>query len=138
MLVTGQKLLASEQIKYSAFSRTFWYLETGQEIHQLKKIQWNNHKGKSKYLLFIYLLFFLGMAFLFFYNSKLGPHLLPLRVPHRHIRFCLFHESSNMAHEIHFPTEFSSNPNQTHPSMLINFFRIFRKPQVGELDQGWS
>ncbi len=54
MLVTGQKLLASEQIKYSAFSRTFWYLETGQEIHQLKKIQWNNHKGKSKfYLLFI-------------------------------------------------------------------------------------
>ncbi len=88
-----------------------WYLETGQEIHQLKKIQWNNHKGKSKYLfiylfiiyyLFIYLLFFLGMAFLFFYNSKLGPHLLPLRVPHRHIRFCLFHESSNMAHEIHF------------------------------------
>ncbi len=33
------KLLASEQIKYSAFSRTFWYLETGQEIHQLKKIQ---------------------------------------------------------------------------------------------------
>ncbi len=43
----------------------FWYLETGQEIHQLKKIQWNNHKGKSKYL-FIYLLFFLGMAFLFF------------------------------------------------------------------------
>lgn len=79
------------------------------------------------------------MAFLFFfYNSKLGPHLLPLRVPHRHIRFCLFHESSNMAHEIHFPTEFSSNPNQTHPSMLINFFRIFRKPQVGELDQGWS
>ncbi len=80
-----------------SFSRTFWYLETGQEIH-----------------------------------------LLPLRVPHRHIRFCLFHESSNMAHEIHFPTEFSSNPNQTHPSMLIKFFRIFRKPQVGELDQGWS
>ncbi len=34
-----QKLLASEQIKYSAFfSVLFWYLETGQEIHQLKKI----------------------------------------------------------------------------------------------------
>ncbi len=65
MLVTGQKLLASEQIKYSALLVLFWYLETGQEIHQLKKIQWNNHKGKSKYL-FIYLLFFLGMAFLFF------------------------------------------------------------------------
>ncbi len=115
----------------------FWYLETGQEIHQLKKIQWNNHKGKSKYYLFIIILFRHGLS-VFFYNSKLGPHLLPLRVPHRHIRFCLFHESSNMAHEIHFPTEFSSNPNQTHPSMLINFFRIFRKPQVGELDQGWS
>ncbi len=141
MLVTGQKLLASEQIKYSAFSRTFLVLgnRTGQEIHQLKKIQWNNHKGKSNIFiyLFIYLLFFRhGLSV--FYNSKLGPHLLPLRVPHRHIRFCLFHESSNMAHEIHFPTEFSSNPNQTHPSMLIKFFRIFRKPQVGELDQGWS
>ncbi len=138
MLVTGQKLLASEQIKYSAFSRTFLVLGNRTRDSSAQKIQWNNHKGKSKYLLFIYLLFFLGMAFLFFYNSKLGPHLLPLRVPHRHIRFCLFHESSNMAHEIHFPTEFSSNPNQTHPSMLINFFRIFRKPQVGELDQGWS
>ncbi len=137
MLVTGQKLLASEQIKYSAFSRTFLVLGNRTRDSSAQKIQWNNHKGKSKYL-FIYLLFFLGMAFLFFYNSKLGPHLLPLRVPHRHIRFCLFHESSNMAHEIHFPTEFSSNPNQTHPSMLINFFRIFRKPQVGELDQGWS
>ncbi len=64
MLVTGQKLLASEQIKYSAFSRTFWYLETGQEIHQLKN-SWNNHKGKSNIYLFIYI-FFLGMAFLFF------------------------------------------------------------------------
>ncbi len=123
MLVTGQKLLASEQIKYSAFSRTFLVLGNRTRDSSAQKIQWNNHKGKSKYL-FIYLLFFLGMAFLFFYNSKLGPHLLPLRVPHRHIRFCLFHESSNMAHEIHFPTEFSSNPNQTHPSMLINFFRI--------------
>ncbi len=76
MLVTGQKLLASEQIKYSAFLVLCWYLETGQEIHQLKKIQWNNHKGKSKYLfiylfiLFIYLVIYiillLGMAFLFF------------------------------------------------------------------------
>ncbi len=68
------------------------------------------------FYLFIYFFFFfilLAWPFCFFYNSKLGPHLLPLRVPHRHIRFCLFHESSNMAHEIHFPTEFSSNPNQT-------------------------
>ncbi len=127
MLVTGQKLLASEQIKYSAFSRTFLVLGNRTRDSSAQKIQWNNHKGKSKYL-FIYLLFFVRHGpFCFFYNSKLGPHLLPLRVPHRHIRFCLFHESSNMAHEIHFPTEFSSNPNQTHPSMLINFFRIFRK-----------
>ncbi len=28
--------------------------------------------------------------------------------------------SSNLAHEIHFPAEFSSNPNQTHVSMLIS------------------
>ncbi len=76
-------------------------------------------KVRAFIYLFIYLFIFY-YSFCFFYNSKLGPHLLPLRVPHRHIRFCLFHESSNMAHEIHFPTEFSSNPNQTHPSMLIN------------------
>ncbi len=135
---TGQKLLASEQIKYSAFSRTFLVLGNRTRDSSAQKNSMKYHKGKSKYL-FIYLLFFLGMAFLFFfYNSKLGPHLLPLRVPHRHIRFAFFTNPQNMAHEIHFPTEFSSNPNQTHPSMLINFFRIFRKPQVGELDQGWS
>ncbi len=34
---------------------------------------------------------------------------------------------SNLAREIHFPAEFSSNPNQTHLSMLINVFRIIRK-----------
>ncbi len=33
---------------------------------------------------------------------------------------------SNLAREIHFPAEFSSNPNQTHLSMLINVFRIIR------------
>ncbi len=47
-------------------------------------------------------------------------------------------ESSSLAHEIHFPAEFSSIPNQTHLSMLINFFRIIRKSQVDEFDQGWS
>ncbi len=34
--------------------------------------------------------------------------------------------------------EFSSNPNQTHLSMLISVFKIIRKSQVGEFDQGWS
>ncbi len=43
---------------------------------------------------------------------------------------------SNLACEVHFPAEFSSNPNQTHLSMLINAFRIIRKSQVGEFDQG--
>ncbi len=28
--------------------------------------------------------------------------------------------------------------NQTHLSMLIRVFRIIRKSQVGEFDQGWS
>ncbi len=92
----------------------FWYLETGQEIHQLKKINEITIKVRANIYLFIIILFRHGLS-VFFYNSKLGPHLLPLRVPHRHIRFCLFHESSNMANEIHFPAEFSSNPNQTHP-----------------------
>ncbi len=45
---------------------------------------------------------------------------------------------SNLSREVHFPAEFSSNPNQTHLSMLINAFRIIRKSQVGEFDQGWS
>ncbi len=45
---------------------------------------------------------------------------------------------SNLAREIHFPAEFSSNANQTQLSMLINVFRIIRKSQVGEFDQGWS
>ncbi len=35
------------------------------------------------------------------------------------------------------PAEFSSNPNQTHLSMLIRVFKVI-KSQVGELDQGWS
>ncbi len=45
----------------------------------------------------------------------------------------LFHigqGSSNLAREIHFPAEFSTNPYQTHPSILINVFRIIRKSQV--------
>ncbi len=45
---------------------------------------------------------------------------------------------SNLAGEIHFPAEFSSNPNQTHLSVLINVFRIIRKSQEGEFDQGLS
>ncbi len=45
--------------------------------------------------------------------------------------------SSNLGREIHFPAEFSSNPNQTHLSMLINVCRIIRKSQVGEFDQDW-
>ncbi len=36
------------------------------------------------------------------------------------------------------PAEFSSNPNQTHLSMLIRVFKIIRKSQVGKFDQGWS
>ncbi len=43
-----------------------------------------------------------------------------------------------MAREIHFPAEFSSNCNQTHLSMLLSVFRIIRKSQVAEFDQGRS
>ena len=32
--------------------------------------------------------------------------------------------SSNLDLEIHFPAEFSSNPNQTHLNKLIKVFRI--------------
>ncbi len=133
MLVTGQKLLASEQIKYSAFSRIFWYLETGQEIHQLKKIK-ITIKVRAIFIYLFIILFRHGLSVFFIF--KIRPPFTSTQGASPPHSFCLFHESSNMAHEIHFPTEFSSNPNQTHPSMLINFFRIFRKPQVGELDQG--
>ncbi len=65
MLVTGQKLLASEQIKFQLFLVLCWYLETGQEIHQLKKFN-ENHKGKSKYLfIFIYLFIYLYLLLSF-------------------------------------------------------------------------
>ncbi len=57
MLVTGQKLLASEQIKYSAFSRTFLVLGNRTRDSSAQKNSMKYHKGKSKYL-FIYLLFF--------------------------------------------------------------------------------
>ncbi len=36
------------------------------------------------------------------------------------------------------PAEFSSNPNQTHLSMLIRVFKIIRKSQVSEFDQDWN
>ncbi len=36
------------------------------------------------------------------------------------------------------PTEFSSNPNQTHLSMLIRVIKIVRKSQICKFDQGWS
>ncbi len=51
---------------------------------------------------------------------------------------CQFLGYSNLAREIHVPAEFNSNPNQAHLSMLINVFRIIRKSQEGEFDQGWS
>ncbi len=51
---------------------------------------------------------------------------------------CVDQGYSNLAHEIHFPADLSSNPNQTHLSMLINVFRIIRKSQVGEFEQGCS
>ncbi len=34
--------------------------------------------------------------------------------------------------EVHFPAEFSSNPNQSHLNKLIKVFRINRKLQAGE------
>ncbi len=36
------------------------------------------------------------------------------------------------------PAEFSSNPDQTHLSMLIRVFKIVRRSQVSEFDQRWS
>ncbi len=79
MLVTGQKLLASEQIKYSAFLVLCWYYwKQDKRFISSKKIQWNNHKGKSKYLfiyLFIYLLFiylFIYYLFIFFLGNGLS------------------------------------------------------------------
>ncbi len=51
-----------------------------------------------------------------------------------HVMNSIEQGSSNLA----IPAEFSSDPDQTHPSMLIRVFRIIRKSQVGEFDQGLS
>ncbi len=40
--------------------------------------------------------------------------------------------------EVHFPAEFSSNPNQTHLNKLIKVFRINTKLQVAVFNPGWS
>ncbi len=45
---------------------------------------------------------------------------------------------SSLAHEIHFPAEFSSNANHTHLSILINLFSIIRESRFGVYDQGQS
>lgn len=45
---------------------------------------------------------------------------------------------SALALEIHYISEFISNPNKTHLNKLIRIFRITRKLQGGEYDQGWS
>jgi len=42
---------------------------------------------------------------------------------------------STLALEVHFPAEFSSNPNQT-PEHLTKVFRIDEKLKAGEFDQG--
>ncbi len=57
MLVTGQKLLASEQIKYSAFSSYFVVLGNRTRDSSAQKIQWNNHKVRANIIIIIYLLF---------------------------------------------------------------------------------
>ncbi len=43
---------------------------------------------------------------------------------------------SALALEVHFPAEFRCNPNQTHVNKTIKIFRITRKLQAGEFDQG--
>ncbi len=40
--------------------------------------------------------------------------------------------------EVHFPAEFSSNPNQTHLNKLIKVFRINTKLQAAVFNPGWS
>jgi len=47
-------------------------------------------------------------------------------------------EFSTLAIEVHFPAEFSFNPNQTQLNKLIKVFRIIVKLQTGELCQGQS
>ncbi len=60
------------------------------------------------------------------------------KTPFQNLLFQIGQGSTNLAHEIHFPAEFSYNLNQTHLSMLINVFRIIRKSQLGEFDKSWN
>ncbi len=124
------------------FSRTLLVLGNRTRDSSAQKIQWNNHKGRGQIILFIYLfidlfiylfiylfIILFSMAFCFFYNSKIRPPFTSTQGASPPHSFLPFSRILKYGHEIHFPTEFSSNPNQTHPSMLIKFFRIFRKPQ---------
>jgi len=45
-------------------------------------------------------------------------------------------DSSNLTLEVKCPAEFSFKPDQTYLSQLIKVFRITRKSQVGDFDQG--
>ncbi len=75
-----------------------------------------------------------------------------VRDPYRTVRFGthVIHRTSDLkgtvAHKYlprdpqiwTIPVEFSPNPNQTHPSMIIRVSKIIRKSQIGEFNQGWS
>ncbi len=126
MLVTGQKLLASEQIKYSAFSRTFvgtW--KQDKRFISSKKFNEITIKVRANIYLFIYLfiilliylfIILLGMACLFFYNSKLGPPFTSTQgasPPHSFLPF-----SRILKYGPRDPLSYQSsvsNPNQTPP-----------------------
>ncbi len=49
------------------------------------------------------------------------------KMPFQNLLFHIGQGSSNLAHKIHFPAEFSSNSNQTHMSMLICVFKVGAK-----------
>ncbi len=51
--------------------------------------------------------------------------------------YALVQEWANLAIPGHFPSEFSSNPNQTHLKQLIIVFKTARRLQAGEFYQGW-
>ncbi len=58
MLVTGQNYLQVNKSNIQLFLVLCWYLETGQEIHQLKKFNEITIKVRANIYLFIYLFIF--------------------------------------------------------------------------------
>ncbi len=71
--------------------------------------------------------------------NQLVPSRLTLRYIISYVKNpSAYTRGANSALPGHFPSEFSSNPNQTHLNQVIIVFKTTRRLRAGEFFQGWS